>query len=341
MLDLATALAQSRHVILHNLVPLFSSPSRPCPRQPKHTGKLITNTTITIGPHSFARTKLFLIQFDPNPEPDSPTLSPHSSPVPPSPKRFTPTLIARLNALAAQDDRVQSLISRATDGEADQAEVVELGQVIDRLKREETEQAHQDHPVASTSRTHGTRGKAQREPTPEPEAELAPRVPPYPAVLIEFAEAAGERYLLPSHYSYTLLPDGDQSPSDVRDVRLECFVRAGQAGTSVLDDQRPFGKGKGREVEGELVPVMIEVADCSDKARQALLDASRTGRNNDRHGTAAWETYVSILGAPPCLSQRVILTPNYARRAARLRRPVPLRHSADPRADLSQPVARA
>ena len=307
MIDIATALAQSRQHVLSSLFPLFSSASRPCPRQPKHSGKLLANTTLTIGPHSFPRTKLFLLAFDPNPDPDSPELSPTLSPPPrprPAlpPKPFSAWLIGRVNELAGRDTSLQTIVRRAAAGEATKEEVGRLAKVIDQLKAEERARAVGSASAsvpasASTSKTHATRGhNAQPEPTSEPVS----RVPLYAAVLIEFADAAGERYLLPSHYSFAPVAGAGRPQSDAQaaTVTLECFVCPGQAGTSVLDEQRSFmsGKGKGRGLDGqaELVPVTIEVAACSAKAREALFGASRTSRKLGRDGDNAWTEYVSI-----------------------------------------------
>lgn len=100
--------------------------------------------------------------------------------------------------------------------------------------------------------------------------------------MIEFRESQNERFILPSHYSFDLLPvDQAGGNNGRRSALLSFFVFPQDKGKGKQRDD-----GTGQE-SGAPVPISLVVEDCTEGWRSALLRASRTGRDRDE-GVEAW-----------------------------------------------------
>lgn len=288
--SIETALAASRHAILFELLTLFSTKSRsktaPQLVQPPHSLSHLTAATVAVGPHSLAA-KLFVADWGPVPKKKAPAPPPPPPPPPPPvvqppPAAITPALILRLNAASAADPVLASLLRKAASGGASNIELGGLARYIEGLRREE-ELQNSTRPVPAPAPAPLVSPIASGSAVPD-----EPDEPPPPSIVVEFRESATERFILPSHAVFTLLPVDYPNAAPVtagvtapahpnarrRSVLLSFFV-FGPAG----------GKGKAKEgtgdTEGPPTPVDMIIEDCTEAVRNALWKASRSSRPRD------------------------------------------------------------
>ncbi|GAA5911666.1 hypothetical protein JCM5296_005868 [Sporobolomyces johnsonii] len=284
-LTILDSLQQSRQALLHHAFSLFSAPSRPKTVQkiiqPPHTLRHFQTATVTIGPHSFADTKLFLAEWNTAagaavPPPPPPVAQP--APAPAS-TGITPALIKRLNAASLTDPALAALLRRAANGEATPQELTGLARHIEELRKEE-DAANPPAPIASTS---------------QPPASAGPIA--HPALVIEFAESAGDRFIIPDHYVVTPLPlhpahaAHPPTPSTLTcNALLSFFIF-------------PPDRSKGKQPAGAApptanpVPVDLIVEQCTEQHRECLFKASRVSRPRDERVEMWWRQMINAVPA--------------------------------------------
>ncbi|KAM0746459.1 hypothetical protein T439DRAFT_384184 [Meredithblackwellia eburnea MCA 4105] len=222
------------------------SKSAPQLQQPQHqlTQLSTQNSSLAIGPHSF-QAKLFIATWSqsnqkkknnpppPPSQPVAPTPSTSTSTPPSSSSAaITPQLILRLNAASAADPVLATLLRKAASGGATNVELGGLARYIETLRREEEVL----NPVPTTTTTtqvkregegqgeggkgkgkevvrregegggDGRQGEGEGEGEKEQEQEQEGGQERPPSIVIEFKESSTERFVLPSHFVFTLLP---------------------------------------------------------------------------------------------------------------------------------------
>jgi hypothetical protein len=276
-LTVLQALTQSRQALLNDALPLFWTSSRSksapaAPLQPPHTLAHLTTSTISIGPHTFSETKLFVADWTEGNTRRRKLVAVAPPPPPPSasPGKMTPSLISRLNADSAKDPQLATILRKAATGTATPQELAHLAKHIKSVEKEDAELASSAGPSASTSQ--------QWEEVDEP--------PSPPSLVLEFRESSTKQFIFPSHYTYTELPPSDPTANATpSDVLLSFFVFP--------------SAGKGKEREGYVAdgtvpaPVDLVVKDCSEEVKDALLRCSRTGRGRDLAVEEWWKRMVS------------------------------------------------
>ena len=185
---------------------------------------------------------------------------------------ITPALIQRLNAASTKDTHLATVLRKAASGQANPQELAYLAKYIKSVEKEDADKkAAEAGPVASTSQ--------QQDAAEEPAGP--------PALVIEFQESAGQRFTLPSHYTYTELhatPAAKKVKAVTSDVLLSFFL---------------FPTSKGKEKEGYFadgavpVPVDVIVEQCTEDVKDALLRCSRTGRARESSVESWWKRMVS------------------------------------------------
>ncbi|KAL8290232.1 hypothetical protein RQP46_003171 [Phenoliferia psychrophenolica] len=319
---LDSALASSRHTILYELLTLFSTKSRaksaPQLVQPAHTLAHLTAATVSLGPHSLGA-KLFIADWGAQPKkkkappPPPPPAPPPPPPVPvptPTPAAITPALILRLNAASAADPVLASLLRKAASGGASNVELGGLARYIEGLRREEELQNPTRPPPPPTPVL------------PPPAAPVAstsatttveePDEPPPPSIVLEFRESPTERFVLPSHTVFTLLPL-DYPLSAPISPPPSTPATTGRGRRSVLLSFFVFGgSGKGKAKEGTTsvqvqqddengggvpIPVDLVVEECTEAVRNALWKCSRSSRPRE-NDVEEWYKRM-ILAVPP------------------------------------------
>lgn len=292
-LTVLQALAQGRKALLNDALPLFWTSSRSksgpqAPLQPPHALSHLTTSTISIGPHSFSETNLFVADWT-----EGNTrrrklvaVAPPPPPPPASPGKMTPSLISRLNADSAKDPQLATILRKAATGTATPQELAHLAKHIKAVEKEDAELASLAGPAASTSQ--------QWEEVDEP--------PAPPSLVLEFGESSTKQFIVPPHCTYTELPPSDPAAKATpSDVLLSFFVFPSAS-----------GKGKEREeyvADGSVpVPIDLVVKDCSEEIKDALLRCSRTGRARDLAVEDWWKRMASC--PLPTLFNHNLLTPS-------------------------------
>lgn len=324
-----TALVRSRQTILTAL-PLFSTKSRaksaPQLLQAPHTLVPIATSTISIGPHQFSKTKLFSVEWieeqasvvaapPPPPTPFPSDILPGSALPPRTFNPITPSLITRLNAASAADPLLATILRKAATGQATSPELAGLARYIEAMRLDEeannpavenggdTPQTELEPPVASTSNvelSNVTTPRASSKSEEDPNA-----------IVIEFKETPTERYalsnpasiklpthallsvsryILPSHFTFQLLPaptaTASASAASHPSVLLSFFIFP-------LTTEK--GKGKSTSQEGSVpVPISLVVEECPESLRNILSNASRSERNKDVKMEEWWKKMVSF-----------------------------------------------
>ncbi|KAK4691487.1 hypothetical protein P7C70_g9337, partial [Phenoliferia sp. Uapishka_3] len=310
--SLESALTSSRQTILSSLLTLFStkSKSKTAPQliQPPHSISHLSSTTISIGPHSI-QSKLFIAEWQqstqtqtPPPPPPTTTPAPVQPPPAPPPAAITPALILRLNAASAADPILATLLRKAASGGASNQELSGLARYIEGLRREEEllnptlQQQPPPPPLPPVPVPSPIPPPAQSTSKPLAAQVDTPKPAPPPSLILEFKESPTERFIIPSHSTFTLLPldypiSTPSTNAKRRSVMLSFFV---------------FGPGtKGKAKEGTVdetgvpVPVDLVFEDCTEAVRNAIWKCSRSGRPKD----AALEDWFhrTILAIPPRL----------------------------------------
>jgi hypothetical protein len=267
------ALVRSRQLILTDALPPFSTKSRSKAAQlvqPLHTLAPLATTTVAVGPHSFTKTKLFTVEWGAVPKKKTSAQSP-LSPGTTAPAALSPALIFRLNVASASDPLLSSILLKAGKGEANPQELAGLARYIEALRKDEDGLAPPppSAPIASTS-----------------DAVAEYEQPSPPSIVIEFRESSSDRFILPSHFTYTPIPS--DPPMARQAVLLSFFVF-------------PVDKGKGKKKDEESgtqglvpVPMSLVVEDCTEAVRNSLRRASRTGRERDLAVEEWWASAVSF-----------------------------------------------
>ncbi|GAA5942062.1 hypothetical protein JCM1841_005915, partial [Sporobolomyces salmonicolor] len=282
-LTILDSLQQSRQSLLHHAFSLFSVPSRPKAAQkiiqPPHKLRHFQTATVTIGPHSFTDTKLFLAEWSTAAGAAAPP-PPVAQPAPaPASTGITPALIKRLNAASLTDPALAALLRRAANGEATPQELSGLARHIEELRKEE-DAANAPAPVASTSLPPASAGAIA-----------------HPALVIEFSESAGKRFIIPDHYVFTALPlhpthaAHTPTPSTPTcNALLSFFIF-------------PPDRSKGKQPAGSAptanppVPVDLIVEQCTEQHRECLVKASRVSRPRDERVETWWRQMINAV--PP------------------------------------------
>ncbi|GAA6004940.1 hypothetical protein JCM11491_002284 [Sporobolomyces phaffii] len=283
-LSILDSLHSSRQNILHAALPPFSSPSLPHLTHPPHRIAHFATTNVTVGPHSFPNTNFYLVEWT--------TTGPAAAPAPSPPRRsasppkssgaaITPSLIQRLNAASLTDPALATLLRRAATGQATPDELGGLSKKIEELRKEE--EAEQNPPPP------------QAEPQPAPDSAVAGGggPVPHPALVIEFAESAPSRFLVPDHFlCVTLTPRSAPSvPITTVALLLSFFV---------FPPDRAI-RGREREIlatEGALpppppVPVDMIIEGVREGERDKFMRASRLGRTRDTGLENWWKNTIA------------------------------------------------
>lgn len=290
-LTVLKALTQGRQALLNDALPLFwaSSHSKLAPQaplQPPHTLCHLTTSTVSIGPHSFSETKLFVADWTEGNTRRRKLIAvaPPPPPPPASPGKMTPSLISRLNADSAKDPQLAAILRKAATGTATPQELAHLAKHIKSVEKEDSELASATGPAASTSQ--------QWEEVDEP--------PAPPSLVLEFRDSSTKQFIVPPHYTYTELPPTDPTAKATpSDVLLSFFVF-------------PSASGKGKEREGYMAdgtvpaPIDLVAKDCSEEVKDALLRCSRTGKARDLAMEDWWKRTASY--SPPSFSSDSLLT---------------------------------
>lgn len=302
-LSVDAALAQSRHTVLFDTLPLFSTKSRskaaPQVVQPPHTLNPLSTSTVVIGPHSFTA-KVFVAEWaakkkKPIPPPPPPPPPVPTAPPTPSSAAITPALIMRLNAASAADPVLANLLRKAASGGASNIELGGLARYIEGLRREEELQNPSlprplppPLPVASTST-----------PPPPPVVPEEPdEPPPPPSIVVQFNESPTQQFSLPSHFIFALLPP-DYPLTSPRPPNANSRRQSILLSFFVFPPDR-VGAGKGKKKEGEVeppgtvpVPVDMVIEDCTEAMRDAVWKSSRSSRPKDEQVEAWYKRMVS------------------------------------------------
>lgn len=285
-LSIVDSLYQSRQTLLqHTFTPFASLASSP------HSLVQLTlagghGCTVSIGPHAFLNTHLFLCDWLPPasdaaaPSPPAPAAAaapePAQAPKPLSPAAITPTLVAALNAASQTDKKLAETLRKAATGEASADELAGLATLIEQLRRQE-EQAAAAPPL----------------PAPDP---ATPRAPP--SLVLDFAEnhaattngsgrgaaARDRRIVLPAHFVLTPLPPRNQNsrqPALLHDVLLSLFIFPSELTPphTVRGKQRLLAAPEADF--NAPVPVDIVVEGCDQRILEGLWRAARNGRPRD------------------------------------------------------------
>ncbi|POY74105.1 hypothetical protein BMF94_2917 [Rhodotorula taiwanensis] len=309
-LSIVDSLYQSRLTLLHHTFTPYSSLAAA-----PHSLLQLTlpgghGCTVSIGPHAFLHTHIFLCDWHPPSGAATPSSSsstpgaPPPEPKPLSQATITPTLVAALNAASQTDKKLAEILRKAATGEATPDELAGLATLIDKLRRQE-EEAAAGPPL----------------PAPGPPGVTAP-----PSLVLDFAESrpnpatigsskaplVDRRVVLPAHFVLTPLPPRNQNPRKpalLHDVLLSLFIFP----TELTPPQSARGKQRLLAAPGAdfnaPVPVDIVVEGCDQRMLEGLWRAARNGRPRDeqlerwaRQMITAVPHRVHILHVPPAIA---------------------------------------
>ncbi|GAA5869846.1 hypothetical protein JCM3774_000512 [Rhodotorula dairenensis] len=277
-LSIVDSLYQSRETLLHHTFTPFASLAHSPHSLVQLTSPHSHGCTVSIGPHAFLNTHVYLCDWKPpGAQSQPPAAAP--SPAPLSAAAITPTLVAALNAASQSDRKLAETLRKAATGEASADELAGLATFIEHLRRqEELAAASPPLPVA------GGDGSG------------AP-----PSVVIDFAEtrysatgtaaasssrasAVDRRVVLPAHFVLTPLPPRNQNPMRpalFHDVLLSLFVFPSE----LTPPQSARGRQRLRAAPdadfNAPVPVDIVVEGCDQRMLDGLWRAARNGRPRD------------------------------------------------------------
>lgn len=285
-LSIVDSLHQSRQTLLRDTFTLFRSATgraqSPSPSQTPHSLKHFATSTVSVGPHAFFETKLYLCDWSPSSS-STPTMQQATL----NPAAITPALIARLNAASQTDPALADILRKAASGQATSDELSGLARLIEQLRREDEAATAAAAAAAANPSALGSAPAAGH-------STGSPPVPAHPSLVIEFHEVPGEQYLIPAHYLYTALPPPPGMPAipGRQDVLLSFFI--------FPTERFPphSAKGKHRAMYQPMtdfeapVPVDVVVEHCTDYARDCLFRASRNGRPKESKLEDWWRQMV-------------------------------------------------
>ena len=281
-LSIVDSLYQSRETLLHHTFTPFVSLAHAPHSLVQLTSPRGPGCTVSIGPHAFLNTHIYLCDWNPSgsgtgPTPPPPAAAP--SPAPLSTSAITPSLVARLNEASQEDRKLAETLRKAANGQASADELAGLATFIEHLRRqEEAEAANPPLPAV------GSGGSG------------AP-----PSIVLDFAEtryppaavatsssrkapAVDRRVVLPAHFVLTPLPPRNQNPMQpalFHDVLLSLFIFPSE----LTPPQSTRGKQRLQAApEADLnapVPVDIVVEGCDQRMLDGLWRAARNGRPRD------------------------------------------------------------
>ncbi|GAA5892636.1 uncharacterized protein JCM6883_007420 [Sporobolomyces salmoneus] len=289
-LSILDSLHSSRQNLLHVAFPPFSSPSLPHLEHPPHRISQFATTNVTIGPHSFPDTRFYLVEWT------TPTRQPPPVAAPPPPRAtsppktssaaqaITPSLIQRLNAASLTDPALATLLRRAATGQASPEELGGLSKKIEELRKEE---------------------ELEKNPTPNPEpareadtpVSVAPPTIPHPALVIEFAESAPNRFLVPDHFLCVVLTPRSAPSTMVTTVALLLSFFVFPPDRSVRGREHELLATEGGIPPPPPVPIDMIVEGVKEGERDLFMRASRLGRPRDAGLENWWKNTISTV--PP------------------------------------------
>ncbi|KAL7338541.1 hypothetical protein BJY59DRAFT_701175 [Rhodotorula toruloides] len=277
-LSIVDSLHQSRQTLLRDTFTLFRSATgraqSPSPSQTPHSLKHFATSTVSVGPHAFFETKLYLCDWSPS-SASTPTMQQATL----NPAAITPALIARLNAASQTDPALADILRKAASGQASSDELSGLARLIEQLRQEDEAAT-----AAAAAPAQPAAGNSNG----------SPPAPAHPSLVVEFHEVPGEQYLIPAHYLYTALPPPPGMPAipGRQDVLLSFFIFPAERFPP------HSAKGKHRAMYQPVtdfeapVPVDVVVEHCTDYARDCLFRASRNGRPKDSKLEDWWRQMV-------------------------------------------------
>ncbi|EMS18688.1 uncharacterized protein RHTO_05791 [Rhodotorula toruloides NP11] len=280
-LSIVDSLHQSRQTLLRDTFTLFRSATgraqSPSPSQTPHSLKHFATSTVSVGPHAFFETKLYLCDWSPS-SASTPTMQQATL----NPAAITPALIARLNAASQTDPALADILRKAASGQASSDELSGLARLIEQLRQEDEAAT-----AAAAAPAQPAAGNSNG----------SPPAPAHPSLVVEFHEVPGEQYLIPAHYLYTALPPPPGMPAipGRQDVLLSFFIFPAERFPP------HSAKGKHRAMYQPVtdfeapVPVDVVVEHCTDYARDCLFRASRNGRPKDSKLEDWWRQMINAV----------------------------------------------
>ncbi|GAA5993704.1 hypothetical protein JCM10908_001337 [Rhodotorula pacifica] len=278
-LSIVDSLYQSRETLLYHTFTPFASLAHSPHTLVQLTSPSGRGCTVSIGPHAFLNTHVYLCDWKPpgsqTSPPPPPSAASAASPAPLSAAAITPTLVAALNAASQSDKKLAETLRKAATGEASADELAGLATFIDHLRRQEE--------LAAAN-------------PPLPPAD--PAAPP--SLVLDFAEtrstaaataasssraaAPDRRVVLPAHFVLTPLPPRNQNPMRpalFHDVLLSLFIFPSELSPpqSARGKQRLFAAPEADF--NAPVPVDIVVEGCDQRILDGLWRAARNGRPRD------------------------------------------------------------
>ncbi|GAA5927670.1 uncharacterized protein JCM15063_005961 [Sporobolomyces koalae] len=326
-LSILDSLHASRQSLLKSALPPFNPANQPQLQHPPHVLTHFSTTTVTIGPHSFPRTKFYLVEWTTphfphasRPIPPTPP-PPPAKPTPAAPQAITPSLIQRLNAASLTDPALAALLRRAATGQATPDELNGLSKKIEQLRKEE--ELEQNPPP----------------PTEPVQPQGPPADVPHPALLIEFSESAPERFLVPDHYlCVTLTPRAaPQVPVTTVALLLSFFVFP--LDRVIRGREHDIIARGGTLPAPPPVPIDMIVEGVKEVERDQFMRASRLGRPRDAGLENWWKNTMGAVPArvhvihqprlpPPPLPTDMLQAPSLSRTNSEATTTVPLKRGA-------------
>ncbi|GAA5975255.1 hypothetical protein JCM5350_000209 [Sporobolomyces pararoseus] len=292
-LSILDSLHSSRQNLLHVALPPFSSPSLPQLQHPPHQIHHFATTNVTIGPHSFTGTKFFLVEWTTPTQPPPPrqaappppasAFPPQRSASPPkaSSEAITPSLIQRLNAASLTDPALANLLRRAATGQASPEELGGLSKKIEELRKEE--EAEQNPPPAPPT-------AAETVPV---ESQGGGGSIPHPALVIEFAESAPNRFLIPDHFLCVVLTPRSASSTPMTTVALLLSFFVFPPDRAVRGREHELIATEGGIPPPPPVPIDMIIEGVREDEKDKFMRASRLGRPRDTGLENWWKNTIA------------------------------------------------
>mgnify|MGYP006899217258 CR=1 FL=1 len=282
-LSIVDSLYQSRETLLHHTFTPFVSLAHAPHSLVQLTSPRGPGCTVSIGPHAFLSTHIYLCDWNPSGAGTGPTPPPPPaaapSPAPLSTSAITPSLVARLNEASQEDRKLAETLRKAANGQASADELAGLATFIEHLRRqEEAEAANPPLPAGGSGAPPSV--VLDFAETRYPPAAAAAATPS----LSRKAPAVDRRVVLPAHFVLTPLPPRNQNPMQpalFHDVLLSLFIFPSE----LTPPQSARGKQRLQAApEADLnapVPVDIVVEGCDQRMLDGLWRAARNGRPRD------------------------------------------------------------
>ncbi|GAA5967384.1 hypothetical protein JCM3765_000508 [Sporobolomyces pararoseus] len=296
-LSILDSLHSSRQNLLQVALPPFSSPSLPQLQHPPHQISHFATTNVTIGPHSFTGTKFFLVEWTTPTQQQPPRQAAPPPPASASPPRrsaslpkaspseaITPSLIQRLNAASLTDPGLANLLRRAATGQASPEELGALSKKIEELRKEEEAEQNPTPPAPAATET-------------VPSETQGGGVIPHPALVIEFAESAPNRFLIPDHFLCVVLTPRSASSTPMTTVALLLSFFVFPPDRAVRGREHEFVATEGGIPPPPPVPVDMIIEGVKEDEKDKFMRASRLGRPRDTGLENWWKN--TIASVPP------------------------------------------